>query len=232
MKRVQIYIGMVLLGGTFLIFIILSGCKKEITAEESTVLSLQKNIVDYAAKHSIEARELAKKAISLWKNNTLDEHPVLIEAALITFSGIEGTNLGLVFYDEDKDVLGLQIEEHSQINEKARILKEDYPFYYYTNIAFPVSFISMEIDLRKEDIMKNEKEWDTFLKENSPMISDLETTWFPPIYISIPNEETEVFLSLYDRRGNESNQVKLLDKRRYGESKEDQEIKLIRRKAE
>jgi hypothetical protein len=163
----------------------------------------------------------------MWKNSELDENPVLIEAVLIDSADIEGMDLGLVFFDEDKDVLGIQLEERSIPSGEVKIF-EDYPTYYYTYFNNPVYFGVLPIHMRSKDAKKDDEEWKKYFEESFPMRSDLESISIPTIYISIPDEQTEVYVSVYDRKGNKSNKVKLLDKRRYGESNESQEVKVIR----
>ena len=192
--------------------ICLSGCKKKGTVDDLTAVRLHRIVINNP-KHPKEARQLAERAVLLWDNDKVDSEPVLIEAVISSSKEKNDKYLGVIYYDEDKDLLGIIVEERPRSNDDV-VLIEKYPIYNDESCPYVVDVVGTEITLRAKGVLKDEKLWDEF---SSSELS--ETLMAPPVLISLPSEEIDVYITLYDRQGNQSNKVKLIDVTSYSGEK-------------
>jgi len=97
--------------------------------------------------------------------------------------------------------LGIIIEEHSYIDNVEAILVERYPVFNYNSFPYIMDIGGPSITPRSDGAVKDEELWERFLSSD--------TLVMPPVLISLPNENYKVYVSLYDRQGNESNKFKV-----------------------
>lgn len=159
-----------------------------------------------------ESRQRATAAIELWENGSLDSEPFVIVTYLFNAVGEPDiVRLSVMIYDEDKDFLGVQILEKRNA-DKEFVLREEYPVFYHDVIPYPVEMCSFEVELRKNNFTKNEKAWNNYLnahleEEHYKQLNN------PSIYISMPEPNVlDVFVSAYDKAGNYSEPVKVINK--------------------
>ena len=179
------------------------GCKEKKTIDDILVYGSRDEIINNP-KYPEDAKQLAEQAIQLWDNDRVDEEPVLIFAAISSVEGREDKSLTVIYYDENKDLLGIIIEEYSHIDNENTILIEKYPIFNYDSFLYVTDYVGPpKIILRQDGMLKDEKQWEFFLTP--------EASHMPPVIISLPSEKIDVYINLYDRQGNKSNKVKLID---------------------
>ena len=192
----------------------LLGCQKKGSVDDFTTVRLQRFI--NSPQHPDEAKQLAEQAILLWENDKLDNKPLLIEAVLSCASKDKNQKyLGIAYYDEDKDLAGIIVEEHSRAKAKDDILVEKYPAYNDKSSQLVFDIIATDITQRKDGLLKTD-----ILQEKSTISNFSGPLQSPPVVVSLPSEQIDVYITLYDRQGNQSNKVKLIDVTSYsGKSK-------------
>ena len=203
-----------LLTTTFAVHI---GCKEKqednewymITVRTLNRISENSNLTEYE-------RKTALAAVELWKNNAIDVKPVLISAFISQAEGVEEPNISIIFYDEDKDVLGIGFRESRKIDDGTNnILIETYPVYNYNFFPSEVFVGWLGFNIRKANDRKNENLWQEYLNENVEQmnIEAIGNTPIPPVIVSIPEPKSvDVEIWIYDRAGNESEPIKLLNR--------------------
>lgn len=184
------------------------GCRKKENLDDFIISGLRKEIIDNP-KYSEGSKRLSMQAIQKWENNEIDNVPILIDTCLSSFEGKNESHLTLIFYDENKDVTGIIVEEYSNSPENNMPLVEQYPLYNFESFPYVVEFVWHEITFRSKGELKNEKAWSAFL---SSEFSNASIT--PPVLISLPGKGTKVYITVYDRQGNKSNKVELIDGRK------------------
>jgi hypothetical protein len=153
-------------------------------------------------REPLEVRRRAETIVRKWDNDVLDPEPVLLEASLVSreFSRARGELL-LVGLDEDKDLLGLRIREKYILpNGVESFLEEDYPVYAeYKGIGLGLKRLG--VCYRTGIQIKDEQQWQTYLN----VIQRASEPTRPPVWMSVPDpNRVEVFVSIYDRAGHES----------------------------
>ncbi len=144
----------------------------------------------------------ARAAVENWQNAIVDPEPILLMAALIAREFAEnGGRLHLTVVDEDKDLLGLRIKEKYRLpNGVESSMEEDYPLYGEHEGWYP-SMEQFVVRYRTGTQRKNEMQWRTWLEQ----VQDDSDAQMPPIWVSVPeSNRVEVFASVYDRAGHES----------------------------
>ena len=169
-----------------------------------------------------ESSQLVNLAKSKWQNGILDPEPFLLYNQM-TQSRNDTTvaGLSLCIYDEEKDVVGIIIEEeHFDSQGNKTTLKEKYPVFLHFTLNEVLCLKSMHVYIRNGNT-KDEEQWkeyeqkseDQIMNEfyalkkrtNGPFIETL-----PDVWISIPEpKKINVNLYIYDRKGNVSNPLKL-----------------------
>ena len=161
---------------------------------------------------------------------TVDLKPVL-KRALFMALGLDdwsGSSLQLTIEDEYRDLFGLRIkEQYVDANCTIFTLKEDYPV--WIDSAYSPSWHGSSVNVHYRQ-RKNEKLWQKYLddvrmrrdlaakkkeaQDAGKPIFDIETKRIemPPVWISVPEpNKARVFVSVYDRAGNESEAVEIGD---------------------
>ena len=163
-----------------------------------------------------DLRRRAQGAVAGSENGTLDPEPILVQAALAQAAR---TSLVLYMVDEDEDILGVRIkEEHVGPDRAAEVVEETYPVY--------VSFFSpakgrpywIPVKIRDQGQRKDTQAWEAYLTETIDWLirkyiqreEGLRLRFMPTVWISAPSPgETRVYVSVYDRRGHESEYVEV-----------------------
>ncbi len=158
-------------------------------------------------------------------NDIVDPEPVLIDAIRQVFDTLYDTSgrLELIVYDEDKDIAGLRIKErYIDPNGDVFTFQEDYPVWIDTlkPPAYGHESVNMRFRLRKDenqwqeyvDHVKQVQQLVSKQKENGSEELDIEPPKkeMPLVWMSSPEpNKVRVFVSVYDRAGNESEYVEI-----------------------
>lgn len=166
-------------------------------------------------------------AISLRQNDIVDPEPVFLFAGISADTksgeGRFGWALGVGFYDEDEDVVGCIIrEERAGPDGLRETLVEKYPVFMYYPTKGPVEVrFPVPIQVRTSDERKDDQQWQKYTETQPPeeMYARDRQYWrdtLPPMYMSIPEpNQINIYVSLYDRAGHESNPIELRPPRSY-----------------
>ena len=240
----------VLLRLTLLIFclcMIISGCRKDVSQKNEPDLIIYN--IEERVKHPDwpdEVRQRANTAISQWKNGRVDPKPILINACLVSFVETKQTALALLTFAECADsnsIIGFSIEEsHIMPDGQKQIIKEDYPCLIHAPFSEVVRLWGPAVQIRKKGMRKDEQKWeeyvkgdydemikkfmksDEFLEHGSKNIVSVWNDLLPTVLISIPEpNKVDVMIWVYDKEGNESEPIKLLNRIKH--SREKTEIK-------
>jgi len=210
----------------------LGGCRGQNGDYQELVFDLAVIGLTNTAKRSEESDlgRRAEAALLKLKNGVLDIRPILI-AAGIGFSESNLTPLlGITSFDEDRDLRGLRIKEKYVGPNATTTLEEDYPVFVNALKPFILETKIYPIQIRDRHQCKDICLWSEYVNWNldelireyvdkrehddkRPARLDLPWKETPPIYMSVldPNR-VHVFVSVYDRAGNESNSIKLFTK--------------------
>lgn len=136
----------------------------------------------------------------------------LFLAAINQATSFTDYHFTLFIYDEDKDLDGFVIkEEHVNDLGQREIIEDTYPLFTHFTPLDIFDTIWFPFHPRTESDRKDEALWGMFL-ENRMNIAELNIGDYPPIYISTPDDDKiTVWVWLYDKLGNKSNEVKLLN---------------------
>ena len=220
-----------LLRTSIVLLLMLIGCEKKPDKQEE--FDSVSYVLNERLKHPsspIVVRQRAELAMSKWKNGIVDSKPILIEAYMLKAEGIEQIDLALTILDEDRDVIGFAIKEKPfSSNATPMILVEEYPAYIHC-LPFTICDIHLvPIHIRVAHQQKDVKLWDKYLGidyeglfkeyERKHTLSDdivyPEVFWeetFPPVWVSLPvPNKIDVSIWVYDKDGNKSEPVKLLN---------------------
>lgn len=190
---------------------------------------------------SSDARERADLAVSQWENGILDTVPILINACLSRAEGCTEIMLILPIFDEDMDVLGFGIKEwHVKQNGQIETIEENYSVYAHTPFSDVMDLHWVPVKNRTASKQKDPNLWEEYVHSdcneifqefiNSEQVEkaiykiylcpdvnvlDLSSVWaatLPPIWVSIPEpNKVDVWVWIYDKDGNKSEPVKLLN---------------------
>ncbi len=165
-------------------------------------------------------------------DGTTDQKPVLKRARLETL-GLDdwpGSSLHLKIDGEYRDLAGLRIkEQHVDVNGTTFTIKEDYPVWIDSPPAYSPTWDSSSVDVHFRQ-RKDEKRWRKYLEDvrmrrelaaknkeaqdaGEPLF-EIETKkmGIPPVWLSLPEaNNVRVFVSVYDKSGNESEAVEIED---------------------
>lgn len=237
-KHKLIYISLFIFAVTSLL---VTGCRKDPQISDHYITILERWA--RRPWLSPDAKERVSLAIATYKNKTVDRKPILINAAIGNPVGSEEIMLYLDVLDEDEDILGFVIREELQDpNGTLTTIEESYPiFAHYPGVGLVLTY-AFEISARNGEQRKAEKLWtdhlmnfDAQLKaeqikpppgssggwdwideysEYSNRVFQLWRSSVPTMFISIPDpDKLIVWVHIYDRAGNVSNSVKLIDRR-------------------
>ena len=192
----------------FLAFLaVSSGCKDDI------VLSDLQTLKPRAIKVGTEDR--IEQALSKWKNKSLDPKPILIFAG-ITVPLKPEPHFCFATFDEDRDLLGLVIEENfTDANGVTTATVEEYPVFAHRPVTTVVEFCLLPIHLRDAGQRKDVQQWQDYVAGHAVDPARMRDVSYyrktlPPIWISIskPNR-ADVHVYVYDRAGNRSEGIVL-----------------------
>ena len=209
------------------------GCRQKSSESEDYdhIVHLLTEIIE-APNIPIYFKNHAELAISKWSNGIVDREPITVYASLSKPQGVEQTYLAFILFDEDQDIAGLVVqEEYTNSNGVKTILQENYPAYIQYQCLEVMRSYAVPIHIRDKNQRKDEKLWQVYttrdindlmkedieggrLSEESPQQGQFWEDNLPPVYISIPKpNRIDVWIWIYDRAGNKSEPVKLLDLR-------------------
>ncbi len=189
----------------FVAAISLTGCKDD-SPKLSDMEKASSHSMRFLLKRSPPYSEQLQKAANLWENGVCDPEPILFDAILAKWDSSD-TVFGIISSDEDNDLQGIIVRE----KHAADIFEETYPVFVGGGFQVPIYAGGITMArIRTQNQRKNEELWEQYaalaaeVGENEPLPAA------PPLWISIPEpNEVEVWVQLYDKAGNKSNQVKL-----------------------
>ncbi len=197
------------------LFIINCKKKTETTLSKEPVVDMLNNLKEKPIAKYEGIIERTDYCISLWENGTLDSEPFLILSAIVKPIG-ESPNITLFIYDEDKDIVGIGIkEEHFGKDNSIILIEEEYPVFKYFKLGSTVEVPWFYFKKRENSERKDEKRWQEVLNEDPDKLlkkyeSDKDS--IPKVYVSIPEtNKVDVWIYVYDKAGNKSGPVKLLN---------------------
>ncbi|MHC4144464.1 MAG: hypothetical protein ACYSWW_21005 [Planctomycetota bacterium] len=164
-----------------------------------------------------DVMQRAAPALSKWLNPTSDPEPIMFWAVLARPSKRPET-LWLYFIDEDMDAVGFAIEEHYVDAKGARQTRlEEYPAFAHTQWIDVLGSRMIPVCLRDADQRADKERWNSYVEGTSidPNMLTSRDYWkerLPPVWVSIPEPNVvDVNVYVYDRAGNRSESVKLLN---------------------
>lgn len=164
----------------------------------------------------VETEQRTRCALSKWQNGVTDHEPILLCASATRSSKTYSATLSLMAYDEDKDLLGIVVEEERS-DANGVSLSEDYPVYAHLRQLDTVDTRSIGIHLRGKEDRKDEARWEEYVRNKEIEETALKRSaryymdTMPPVYITVPETNgVAVWIRLYDGAGNQSARVKIL----------------------
>jgi hypothetical protein len=189
----------------------ISGCKRDPVLDDLKRLKEESKGKGYSA-----VGQRYELALSKWQNHTVDPEPILINAGLGK-PRVLPVFVGLITFDEDKDVVGLGIkEEYAEVNGIKTTLTEEYPAFVHRMQPDALCFRFFPVQIRDSDQRKNTQRWEEYVKGEGIDVNDVRVLkrWretLPPVWVSIPKSNTvNVYVYIYDQAGHKSNPIKLL----------------------
>lgn len=164
----------------------------------------------------VETEQRTRLALSKWQNGVIDPEPILLSVSARKSSKTHSVTLSLIAYDEDKDLLGIVVEEERS-DANGAPLSEYYPVYAHFRQMDTADTRSIGIQLRGKGDRKDEARWEeyvrseeieeTSLKRNARHYMDT----MPPVYITVPEPNgVAAWIRLYDGAGNQSARVRII----------------------
>jgi hypothetical protein len=159
-------------------------------------------------------RERAKLALSKWQNQDTDPEPILFWAGIAQ----PGKALGLLFHDEDMDVIGFGIDQYYvDANGTRQVLVEEYPVFvhFQWSDVGPLKIVPMQV--RNSGQRADKERWNSYMKGEGidPNMAMSREYWMenlPPVWVSVPEPNVvDVNVYVYDRAGHRSESVRLLN---------------------
>jgi hypothetical protein len=199
----------------FVVFILTAvnpSCRRDPVLDELNRLKEKAKAEGYS-----DVQQHSELALSKWQNNTVDPEPILITSHFGNPIDNKHIYLGLITFDEDKDVFGLGIsEEYIDANGLKHTLTEEYPVFVYRMKPEVLDLHLFPVQIRDVNQRKDSQQWDKYIKNEGidvNMIHEL-NYWrksLPPVLISIPEPNTiSVHTYIFDQTGHKSDTVKLL----------------------
>jgi hypothetical protein len=200
-----------------LLFYTVSACRKTSPEEE------REDPVVYAVRKMVktpvwpnDARRRADLAISKWQNGLVDPEPIVVNACLTRFEGYDEIDFAIMIFDEDRDVVGVGISERPvEASARNDRIEETYPVYFHTPFVDVADLHMVPFRVRTADKRKDEQLWQKYLESNYEELLQKHGSWeatVPPVWLSIPEpNKVDVWVYVYDKAGNKSEPVKLLD---------------------
>lgn len=192
------------------------GCRPGHTAQEDPNADVVAELTNFRVPDSA-ADQRRQLALSKWKNGVIDREPILLAAILSRTVGARAPRVGVFAYDEDKDLLGLGVvERYKDGTERS----EEYPVYVHADSPRIVRPGIIPVNLRDKGQQKDESLWEEYVRGDKIDKWSMGHTGgkyyldtLPPVYVSLPDpNKVDVFVYLYDRRGNKSSLVELTNR--------------------
>jgi hypothetical protein len=181
---------------------------------------------------TVHSRKCFANAQKTQEDGTTNRKPVLKLARLETL-GLDdwpGSSLHLTIDGEYRDLIGLRVKErHVDVNGTTFTIEEDYPVWIDSSPAYSPSWDDNSVDVHFRQ-RKDEKRWRKYLEDvrmrrelaaknkeaqnTGEPIFEIETKKMeiPPVWMSVPEpNKVRVFVSVYDKSGNESEPVEIED---------------------
>lgn len=177
-----------------------------------------------AENASVRERELARRVIQRWDNGLVDPEPILVDAWLQRGKldeytgrmvhgffnevalGTADAALNVCVVDEDRDLLGVRIRERYVLPSGVESsYEETYPaFVERPHRGWMLGTTVILVHFRSGNRVKDERQWQVFL-DQARRGGDSEKMAQPPIWVATPDPNAvEVYVSVYDRQGHES----------------------------
>jgi len=169
-----------------------------------------------------EVRNRADFAVSQWENGVLDPQPIIIYASLTKAEGYDEIHFLLGIFDEDKDILGLGIsEQYAHSNDQQQEIVETYAVFAHARFVDVMDLYRIPFKVRENADTKNDQLWQEYVDSDYEQLLQERNGWrasIPPVYISIPHpQDVRVSVWVYDKAGNKSDLVELLNYINYQE---------------
>lgn len=215
-----------------LVLVVMSGCRKDSPKVDDidTVVFALTSMKKGDLSHEIEHR--ADLALSLWGNRALDPVPILVSAILAKPEGYDEIDLLLGIFDEDDDVIGIGVKEgyvHPDVVHK--VLEETYPVFAHCPSSNIADMYIVPTSIRTAEQQKDLQLWQKYvsadyndlvceyisatdLTSEHPLdiLPSVYRALLPPVWISIPEpNKVDVWVYVYDKAGNKSEAVRLLN---------------------
>jgi hypothetical protein len=193
------------LGGILMIV----GCKEKKT--DYDLLRFDEYLEKPIAKRSSEVRDKILFAKSLYQNKQNDPVPLLIYADISKAKGKDDYDIVVLYYDEDKDLLGIGIQEkwYDQSGKLLYAIEDLYPNYVHTIMMSPFSVCFQGIIFRGSQEVNYKQMWEEYQKKDITKTTTWQETLTPPVVVSLPEKDKEIYVWLYDKKGNTSGKLKL-----------------------
>ena len=200
-----------------------SGCKKtspERKRDDPVVYAIRRAVINPA--WPAEVRNRADFAISQWENGVLDPQPIIIWASLTKAEGYDEIHFSLSIFDEDKDILGVGIRElYPQSNDQQKEIVETYAVFAHARFLDVMDLYRIPFKVRENADAKNDRLWQEYVDSDYEQLLQEYKGWrasIPPVYISIPqHQDVRVSVWVYDKAGNKSDLIELLNYINYQE---------------
>jgi hypothetical protein len=171
--------------------------------------------------HTPDINENYRLALEKYQNNRLDPEPIILFAMLREYPR-NYYSLLVGIFDEDADLLGIIFKEESrEPYSTVNTIEEKYPLFVYEPSPNMNKIYRIPVSIRTDNQRKDEKSWEDYLSkdlgylreqaDNYGIIDQWKET-LPIVWISNPEAgDVTVWIQLYDKAGNKSNFVKLIE---------------------
>ena len=156
-------------------------------------------------------------ALAQWQSRALDPKPLLLYAHLGRPVQREQVRLGLLFFDEDKNVLGIGVkEQYLDGSGFRRELREEYPVFAHLVWREVLNSPNIHVSIRDAGQQKDPQAWAAYSEaegideERVRKSQSYYRATLPPIWISAPDpNRVNVYVYVYDRDGHRSEEVEV-----------------------
>jgi hypothetical protein len=189
--------------------LLILGCKEKKT--DYDLLRFDDFLERPIAKRSSEVRNKILLAKNLYLNKQDDPVPLFIYASIDKPKEKDNYDIVFLYYDEDKDLLGIGIQE-KWFDENGNVVKEiedTFPTFLSCEIMEPLAFCIQGVALRDSLKIDYKQMWEEYQKKDIPKTTTWQETLTPPVVVSLPEKNKEIYIWLYDSKGNTSEKLKL-----------------------
>ena len=193
----------------------ITSCRRDRDPVSENLKLMIKNCSKHLPKSSGEMQR-AQLALLKWENRVLDRKPLLMTALLTKAIGAENVSIGLITFNEDKDIIGLGIMEKCvDANGLKTFLIEEYDAFVHWVIRPVLEIHMLPIQIRNAHQRKDNQRWDKYVRGEGIDVNDIRNVerWketLPPVWITLPDpNSTDVYIYIYDNAGNKSDPIQL-----------------------